>query len=167
MGNNIIRSVYRTIIPLEKRTTFSCRRKIKKSIKANPDLKNSSSKQYINHVISFWKQRYGINVKPYWHIAYASVNNKKDENYVPEDVLFTKIIPKWNAMDMKNAYSDKNAYSKIFKNTNEPKAILRNMNGLYFDSEYRKIEKNEADAILAKFNKEFIVKPSIDSGGVD
>ena len=55
-------------------------------------------------------------------------------------MFYSENYTKMECYGYEDAYSDKILF-KIFKNINEPKAILRNMNGLYFDSEYRKIEK--------------------------
>lgn len=165
MKKSILKKAYHKVVPIEKRIILYCRRKIKKTIRENPKLRNSLSKEYANNAVDFWVREYGISIKPHWHVAYASVNGIKDVSYIPEDVSFSKIIPKLNNMDLNKAYSDKNAYTRIFENIDEPEVILRNMNGSYFNFNYKRVTKFEAEKIFKKINKEFIVKPSIDSGG--
>ena len=149
MKNNL-RNIYHKTVPEKKRLELSCRRSIKKSIQLNPNLTSLTSSAYTKKVIIFWKERYGLKIKPYWHNAYTSINGIENVKYIPEDILFSTIIPKLNNMDLIKAYADKNVGKKIFKNINEPKVYLRNMHNKFYDENYKILEEKKSLIFLNK-----------------
>ena len=107
-------------------------------------------------------------VNPQWYIVYSSVSNIKDINYVPEDLYYVLIEPCLNREELGLAIRDKNLSDKYFSNLSFPETILRNMDGQYYDKDYRWLAKDEIDSFLKSTLIDYtkiIAKPSLQSGG--
>lgn len=67
-----------------------------------------------------------------------------------------------NDQRMAHAWSDKNYYDKFFPSVEFPESIVRNINGIFFDKNYKIISESEAISLI-KNEDSVIIKPSIDS----
>ncbi|PCJ92310.1 MAG: hypothetical protein COA50_15920 [Flavobacteriaceae bacterium] len=61
-------------------------------------------------------------------------------------------------------FGDKNLLFLLIQNIRQPKTIVKNMNGYYFDNNDNMISKDEA-LLLCEVKHKMIIKPSIDTGG--
>ena len=112
-------------------------------------------------IADFWKPY--CKISPAWAAYYSGRNGNFDPRYIPNDLYYTKIDQYFNSRKLGYGFNDKNYYSKIFDGIKQPETLLRKINGLLFDAEYRQITADEGRAILKKYG-EFICKPSQESG---
>ena len=85
---------------------------------------------------------------------------------VPETTSHCVVEPILNPCRMRTYYEDKNFFEKTLPEGFCPKALLRKVQGNYYDAGYRFLERNEGSiekSIAAIPNQKLIVKPSIDS----
>ncbi len=84
--------------------------------------------------------------------------------YICSELLFrTKIELAMNDFKLKFGFSDKNYFDMMFPNEPMPHTLVRNINGVFLNRDYRPISEDEIKGILAPYEK-VIVKPSIDNG---
>lgn len=118
---------------------------------------------------------YGRKIKKYWgeytffpttvfHRWYTQSNGIEDVRYIPEDFFYDKIERYYNDLELEQAYSDKAMYKRLFPNVLQPETIILNMSGIYYDENYKIINKEEAKEIIMR-NDRFVIKPTRDSGG--
>jgi hypothetical protein len=121
-------------------------------------------KKKSEEIRSYWRN-FDINCNTLWHQAYIAVNEKMDPRYIPESFFYMKLEPRFNRIGLCLAYEDKNIYHKLFPDIKMPEIILRNINGMYFNERYEKIDRTELCKLLKLYNGIYIIKPSLDSGG--
>lgn len=97
----------------------------------------------------------------------------EDPNILPDDLFHIIVEPTLNSQNALSLYSDKNLYDKLIDNKAFPVCLLRNIDGDFFDSNYKLL----SDFDRVAFNSiilnnatlisqgRFIVKPTIDSYG--
>jgi len=126
----------------------------------NIDIDIDLEKQYVDK----WK-KYDKNVIPEYFRVYSHLSGVKDLNHIPDFLYYTLIEPQLNQYSLGAIGDEKNYYSKIITNVNQPKILLRNINGIFCDENYNKIALDESllFALLKAENKIFI-KPSLDTG---
>src|SRR5699024_2707230 len=98
--------------------------------------KKISQADYIHH----YKLTSDYKKELVWHKAFSAISGIQDARYIPEDIFYTKIEPTLNRFDLAPAYVDKNMSDKLFSDFKQPKTILRNMNGSYYDSDYKQLD---------------------------
>jgi hypothetical protein len=115
----------------------------------------------------FWLENSGRKISLDWHRAYIATNGIVDVRYVPEDLFYGVIVQKLNRFELAKAYQDKNNYDLLFSGFSMPRTVLRNINGRFFDGQYRHLQMDEAEELILEnlTNQKLVVKPSIDSGG--
>jgi hypothetical protein len=87
-----------------------------------------------------------------------------DINIVPEDICHDFIETILNPPRFRDYYSDKNIYDKLFPAGYLPRTILRKINGMYHDEQYKLIEMSEQrfSQILEKSGVDrIVIKPSV------
>lgn len=136
--------------------------------------KKISQADYIHHykLTSDYKKEITRYWQPYekidlvWHKAFSAISGIQDARYIPEDIFYTKIEPTLNRFDLAPAYVDKNMSDKLFSDFKQPKTILRNMNGSYYDSDYKQLDLEQALVLVQSYSSDYkwVLKPSIDSG---
>lgn len=119
------------------------------------------SKEQRNQIREFWKPYKKISCK--WAQYYSSVNGQFDPRYIPNDLYYTKIDQYFNSRKLGYGFNDKNYYSKIFAGIKQPEVVVRKINSLIFDENYRQLSVEEARTKILG-NKEVICKPSQESG---
>ena len=101
--------------------------------------------------------------KQYTEFFY-SINGKLDRGYIPVPVYKLYIEPRLNKNQFAPTFEDKNSYDKFFDDIVTPATVLRKINGLYYDIEYRRVaDPARLIAQLDNYQK-LIIKPSVDSG---
>jgi hypothetical protein len=108
----------------------------------------------------------GVNGK--WFKVFSTISDNNDINFVPEDIYYLIIEPKMNNPDFILAYKDKNLYEKRYDKNLFPKTLLRNIDGVYYDRDYRPLVFEEINNPIYKcLNNEstIIIKPTVASGG--
>ena len=141
--------------------TMNARREIKRVIR-NSDIPKLTPNE-IKEAKSFFKSK-GYKLKnTYWHRFFKSSTGEFHKDYIPLDIFRPLIEPNLNRRIYWPALLDKNLTSNLFKEFNQPKTIVKNINGFYYVND--KIE-TEAFAIETCNNAKtaFIIKPTVDSG---
>lgn len=122
-----------------------------------------NDKNYLKKSKKFF-QSYEQEISVVFHKMYTSLNGIKDVRYIPDDLFFDKIERYYNKMEFVSAYTDKGMYKRMFPNVTQPKTIALNMNGIYYDENYKIIFIKDVLDKCEKY-KEIVIKPTIDTGG--
>jgi hypothetical protein len=158
IGSSVKRSIHDFIVE----TNLNI--KLKGIFSLNQTIKAAKlDKQQASEIRSYWESC-NIKCSLLWHQAYIAVNETMDNRYIPETVFYTKLEPWFNRKELCLAYEDKNMYHKLFPDIKMPEIILRNINGMYFNGLYEKLERPELFKLLKLYNGVYIIKPSLDSG---
>lgn len=97
------------------------------------------------------------------HELVLSVTGEFDP-YICSEMLFrTDIELKLNDFQLKWGWSDKNYFDLFLPDVPMPKSVLRNVNGVFLDAQYRPVNPEHIMSILQEHDK-LIVKPSIENG---
>lgn len=109
--------------------------------------------------------KYGFkNISFLWHEFYCGILDDFSVEFIPEDLFYTEIEPVFNRKFVFPALSDKNLLSKFFKNIKQPETIFKNINGFFMMPDGSTLLEEGAQSACLNL-KEFVIKPSIDSGG--
>jgi Sugar-transfer associated ATP-grasp len=140
-------------------------RRFKKMVRSNRVLVTEPSATYLQDIRLYWEQHYGRRINPRWHIACANVTGVEDVKYIPHDVWWDDVIPFFNDLSMFAAYSDKNLYSILLRDCDAPKAVLKRINGRYYDTDHRLISRDLAIDKICSDGRDKIIKPSRTDNG--
>ena len=122
------------------------------------------SKDQIDEAKSYYKSR-GYNlINTYWHQYYTNINGEFHKEYMPYDIFNPIINPRLNQIKQSPALLDKNFTYNLFKDFNQPKRIVQNINGFYFIN-HTIVSLNEAVQACKNYKKPLIIKPTIETGG--
>lgn len=119
--------------------------------------------EYKNIVIPFWA-KYNKKPKKYWYNIFADRESKVDPRYIPDDVYYGEIVPYYSNMQFRRFGEDKCLHDIWFSDFKRPETIMKNIAGIYYDANNKIINKEKAIDLCLKYEKNFLVKPSIDSG---
>lgn len=124
---------------------------------------DSISKLYKLNIKKYYQQ-YNVKVSYLWHKYYSSRNDLEDVRYIPENLFYSEILPIFNRLEFKKAYSDKSLHNIFFPSIKRPITIAKNISGVLYDDNLNRIT---LDNCIKKCEerKSFIIKPTIDSGG--
>ncbi|TLP70593.1 sugar-transfer associated ATP-grasp domain-containing protein [Maribacter sp. ACAM166] len=101
---------------------------IKKYLKNNPQQKLSNEQK---RSVQGYFAKYGFkNLNINWHRFYSGFYQKFSTEYIPEDIFFSYIENTLNDTEY-YALQDKNLLNKLFKDFNQPKTIVQNINGFF------------------------------------
>jgi hypothetical protein len=132
--------------------------------KNNKKLFKKIDKRNENDYKDYWKSLFPF-IDVSWFRFYSNYSKVIDKKYVPEDIFYSIIERKLNDVNYSRSISDKNNYDINFNRELFPEIILKNISGVYLNSNNEIIKKNEAELIFNLYKEDIIVKPSINSGG--
>lgn len=121
-----------------------------------------NDKCYKSIVIPFWK-KFGIKPKKYWYRLFEMEGNKVDPRYIPDDIWFSEIIPKFCRIQFLTPYEDKCMYHIHFPELIRPKTVVKRINGIFYDEVLNILTEDEAINCCISVD-DIIFKPSIGSG---
>ena len=135
MYQTIKRLLIKPIINFQKRLkeyyeTFYTRRYMKFLI--NKSSVKRLTDNEIKEVKSYYKSKGYILKNTYWHRYYKSLNGEFHKEYIPFDVFKPKLIPRLNQQKQWPALLDKNLLYNLFKDYEQPKRVVQNINGFYY-----------------------------------
>lgn len=133
----------------------------RKYLKKYIDTKAKLTKEQKKQIKEFWKPYCRVSTK--WAQYYSTKNGRFDPRYIPNTLYYTKIDQHFNARKLGYGFNDKNYYSRIFPNVKQPKTLVRNIGGVFFDNDYLQISIQEAIKLVVS-ESEVIIKPSQESG---
>lgn len=95
---------------------------------------------------------------------YSRVSGVESDRYMPMDVYFFYALPCLNRWDLRLAYTDKNLYSTLFPDVKQPETVIKNINGIFFDSDGKVISFEDAVKIAKSSGRGgAIIKPTLDT----
>lgn len=125
------------------------------------DKKYKLTSEQKKQIRDYWKPYTKISTK--WCRYYSAKNDKFDPRYIPNTLYYTKIDQYYNNRKLGYGFNDKNYYSLIFHDIKQPKTLIRKIDNLLYDENYRLVDIKKAMDIIAS-EKEVIIKPSQESG---
>ncbi len=146
------------------RLEFSTRRYMK-SLMNKKNLPKLSLEE-IAKAKAFFRER-GYKLKnTYWHQYYKGVNGEFHENYIPYDIFKPLIDAKLNNKKLWPALQDKNLSYKLFREFNQPRKIVQNINGFFFIAD-KLVSLEEALLECKRIKGQLIIKPTLETGRGD
>ena len=145
------------------RKAFRTTRVAKKRIRLIDGGYNGSLKEFREVVVPYWKP-YGVHPKKYWYDIYCQSDGHYDPRYIPDSIWSSKILPFYNELIFRKAYTDKCALDRILPCAEHPEIVVKNAGGYFFDGQDRLVSREEARALCLK-EERIIFKPAIFSGG--
>src|SRR5690554_2471038 len=97
--------------------------------------------------------------------AYKGVVGEFDERVLPGSVYWKKLLPYFNDLSFRKAYSDKNIYSLLAPGCLQPETYLKVVRGRVFDASNKSINIDDAQSYLCCNSRRFIAKPSRGDNG--
>ncbi|MFC1550400.1 sugar-transfer associated ATP-grasp domain-containing protein [Candidatus Neomarinimicrobiota bacterium] len=138
------------------------KRGYKNFIKSYSEIERPDPHEYIQ----YWR-RLSQYVDPTGYQIHFTFTGKKDIQFVPKEVYYTQIEPCLNDYTMSKPYRDKNSYERFYNFDVFPVAILRNIDGVFYNRAYQVIKINQVKDILDRLPKNYqrvMLKPSILTG---
>jgi Sugar-transfer associated ATP-grasp len=141
------------------------RRKIKQLKREYPAAFRTELTPGVERQIKDYWLSFGVKVSLDWHRGYIGVcGGENVHRYIPEDIYYAFIEQAFCRPELADAYADKNSYDRLFSDVRVPVAVLRSINGRFYDREYRPRSRQQASDLISSQNGHLMVKPSIDSG---
>jgi len=126
-----------------------------------PELTKDQKKE-----IKVWYEKYGLSLNGYYyHRWYYDVTGSFSPSCISEPILYRQIMPIFNDFSIAEAWADKAYYDHRFRSPciDMPDTVIRNINGIFYDSSYNWLDLREAQVVLAREEK-VIAKPTRNSG---
>ncbi len=122
-----------------------------------------SGKEWKEKVLRYW-ERFGIRPQKYWYAIYCNGMDHYDPRYIPDWLWYRRIIPYFNDITMRRAYTDKCIYNRLFPDVTKPDTVVKNIAGYYFNGDKDEmISREEAERICMQ-EEHLIIKPAVNSG---
>lgn len=118
--------------------------------------------EYKARIEAYWKPYHKVDTR--YHAWYSSRNGIYDPRYIPDDLYYTVIDQHFNNRKYGWGVNDKNYYSLLFPDVKQPMTVVRKINNIYYDADYRIISEMEAIG-LCKQQEALIIKPANETGG--
>jgi len=142
---------------------YRLRRHFKKQLQNYYDVDKYIDPIYEQKINKYWQQ-YNVKFDDSWHKWYSENAQINDVRYIPEDLFFSSIVPYYNDSDFVPAFEDKAYYNVWFPDVNQPKTIIKNINGYFYDNNFNYLTFNQMLNECKKYKK-IIIKASVESGG--
>jgi hypothetical protein len=147
-------------------TKYTLNIKLKNKIKYLIELSKPKrlNRLQIDEIKKYYKE-YGVkNLNVEWHQYYSLGCCGFSKDYLPENLFYLNVEEKLNNKLFIHSLTDKNILSKLFPDIRQPKTILKNINGFYFNDSDELLSNEELYTYL-KNNEKLVIKPTIDTGG--
>jgi hypothetical protein len=100
-----------------------------------------------------------------WLFVYSTISGIYDHRYITEYEYYANVEPKLNYKGVSESYCDKNVYHRLLPVALLPHAILRNIDGVFYDEDYKIIDDNDIEKIIKSYRGTIIIKKAMDTGG--
>ena len=112
--------------------------------------------------LSAYFESRGFKVSMMFDDYFSHLNGIHSDRYLSMDVYYFFVIPALNRPDFKDAYLDKNIYSELFPQVKQPRAVIKNMHGVYYrDGE--QITMAQAVDAVANADMQLMIKPTVET----
>jgi len=99
--------------------------------------------------------------------ACYNMSGVTDPEIVPEEVYTSEIQAALNRYDMIRLLGNKNVLNRWLPEGLPPEAHLHNIDGQFFDGDYRPVMPADVDALLEAIEYPVVIKPTMSGGGRD
>ena len=106
---------------------------------------NSAQKKKVDAI---FKNKYKCKYTYATHELYYSVTGKFNPAIIPEDLFRIQIEHQLNDSNSKNVLADKSYFDRFLPTANFPSTIIRNIEGLFFDKNYKLISKEDIKPVF-------------------
>ena len=145
-------------------TTFAEVRSVvkRRSMHTNVVWTNEQKKEFEH----YWQYHYGKKIYSGWHKIYESINNQFCVQYIPEMLFTTKVERLLNDYQYADVLADKSLVETFAQavGCHVPGTIIIKSKGIFYDHNRSPISYDRACHILNEYKKDFIIKPTVDSG---
>lgn len=125
---------------------------------------NGTRSEFAGNVSSYWK-KYGKHPEKYWYDLYCDGMNHYEPRFIPDSIWYSDILPYFNNLFMRKAYTDKCMIGRLLPDVGKPDTIVKNIAGYFYNGDGEQlISRDEAIKLCAQ-EEHLIFKPSLDSGG--
>jgi len=104
----------------------------------------------------------GFKVSMMFDDYFSRHNGIHSDRYLSMDVYYFFVIPAINRHDFINPYLDKNIYSELFPDVRQPVSVVKNINGHFYHNR-EEITLDDAVSIVASYNGELMIKPTVET----
>ncbi|OWW24232.1 hypothetical protein B4Q04_17315 [Zobellia sp. OII3] len=122
------------------------------------------SKEQVADIKKFYSEKKVQGIKTYWHRFYFGCNGIYSAEYIPENLFYIYMEPKLNNRETASVLMDKNMLEKLIPGFKQPKTVIKNINGFFFNNKGEIITRNTVLEILKRYAA-VVIKPSLDTGG--
>ena len=115
--------------------------------------------------ISPYFAKRGFKVSMMYSDYFSRLSGVSSDRYLSMDLYYFYVIPCLNRSDFLEAYSDKNLFSMLFQGVNQPETVVKNRNGIFFDSDEKVVSRDDAIRICLRESASngCIVKPTVET----
>lgn len=123
----------------------------------------SCDEEYEKIVVPYWK-KYGLKPKKMWYQIFSDREKKVNPRYIPDDLWYGVIVPYFSNTQFRRFGEDKCLHDVWFRDLKRPETLVKNIAGVFYNNDFEIITRDEAIEYCMNYKKEFLIKPSIDSG---
>lgn len=132
----------------------------------NAGMMENIDEAFVKEVRDYWYKHYGKEVDPTLPIAFSNLTGKKDVRVAYPVLVLSDFIPYFNNQIRGVVYRDKNLYDKLIPSSRSVETILKRINGLYFNSQDKILDRKKAILEILSYQEDMIIKPSDTNNGV-
>lgn len=119
-------------------------------------------KEFQEVVLKYWR-RFGLKPEKYWFDWFGQGENHYNKYFIPDNIWYEKITPYFNNLMFKRAIADKGMFDILIPEVKQPRTVVKNRAGIFYDGKGNVITKKEA-LILCIQEEKFIAKPTLGGG---
>lgn len=119
-------------------------------------------KEFQKVVLKYWR-RFGLKPEKYWFDWFGQGENHYNKYFIPDNIWYEKITPYFNNLMFKRAIADKGMFDILIPEVKQPRTVVKNRAGIFYDGKGNVITKKEALTLCLQEEK-FIAKPTLGGG---
>ncbi len=111
-------------------------------------------------------KKFGVPINTKWHETFFSANGIDSNFYLSEYLFYEFVEPAFKYSEAEGvSFTDKNLYSRNFRDIRQPETFLRYMDGKFYDAAYNRLDQGAGFNMLKENAGISVIKPSQKSGG--
>lgn len=131
----------------------------------NEQLKSdlSLSKEQVAEINDFFTKTIGKKISLDWHKYFYRRTGNYSPLYIPTDLYYSSLMPKFNHYPFNEAYSDKNITDLLLPDIHQPETLLKNTRGYFYINNEPATLEEAAD--FCRNLSDVIIKPTFTAHG--
>lgn len=136
--------------------------RIKAIGRALPELTDTE----IKSIVDLWSRLEPEKIDlDYWRFYKMMSDGGVGQNFVPDNIYWSRIIRALNPASLTRTYINKSLYPIIFKGIRQPEILVNVINGIPYNGKMDRITVDTAVNILSRFDDDIIIKPTVATSG--